>query len=48
MHKTTHLLIESEEGIPIHADGELLSSNLKRIEIQVIPKSLRVIHNLQN
>jgi diacylglycerol kinase family enzyme len=48
MHKTTKLIIESEDGIPIHADGELLSSNLKRVEIQVIPKSLRVIHNLQN
>lgn len=48
MHKTTKLIIESEDGIPIHADGELLSSNLKRVEIQVVPKSLRVIHNLQN
>lgn len=48
MHKTENLIIESENGIPVHADGELLSSDLRRIDIRVVPKSLKVIHNLQN
>jgi diacylglycerol kinase (ATP) len=48
MHKATNLLIESENGIPVHADGELISPSLKRIEIQVAPKSLQVIYNIQN
>ena len=48
MYKTTQLLIEAEDGVPVHADGELLSTNLKKVEIQVVPKSLKVIHNLKN
>jgi len=48
MHKADHLLVKSDEGIAIHSDGELISSNLKEIEIQVVPRALKVIHNIQN
>lgn len=48
MRKTDHLLIEAYEGIPIHSDGELISSNIKKIEIRVMSKALNVIHNMQN
>lgn len=40
------LIVESAEGIPVHADGELLSTNFKRIEISIVPGALKVIHNL--
>lgn len=45
-YKTTRLRVESQEGIPVHADGELISAQLKRIEIGIIPKALQVIHDL--
>lgn len=48
MYKTDHLLVESDEGMPVHSDGELISPNLKKIEIQVMPGALNVIHNIRN
>lgn len=40
------LIVESSEGLPVHADGELLSPCLRRIEAGVLPGALTVIHNL--
>lgn len=48
MHQTETMLVEAELGIPVHCDGELLATDLERIEIQLLPQSLRVIHNLDN
>jgi YegS/Rv2252/BmrU family lipid kinase len=47
MQRTTKLIVESESGIPLHTDGELISSNLKRIEIEIVPNALKIIHNLE-
>lgn len=44
--RARELVIESADGIPVHADGELLSTNFKRIEISIVPGALKVIHNL--
>jgi YegS/Rv2252/BmrU family lipid kinase len=40
------LVIESDKGLPVQADGEFISTGLKRIEVSILPNSLRVIHNL--
>ena len=44
--RVTKLIVESSEGLPVHADGELLSPNLRRVEVGVLPGALTVIHNL--
>jgi len=44
--RAKELVVESAEGIPVHADGELLSTNFKRVEISIVPGALKVIHNL--
>jgi diacylglycerol kinase (ATP) len=41
--RTTDLLIESEEGFAAHVDGELLGLDLKKLEVHIVPKALRVI-----
>lgn len=41
--RTKKLQIESEEGFAAHVDGELLSLNIKSLEITIIPKSLEII-----
>ena len=41
-----HLRIESAQGIPAHADGELLGADLRELEIELLPAALKVIHNL--
>jgi diacylglycerol kinase (ATP) len=44
--RAKELIVESVEGIPVHADGELLSTNFKRVEISIVAEALKVIHNL--
>lgn len=46
--RTSHLIIESAEIIPVHADGELLWLNPQRMEVGILPRALPVIHNLEN
>jgi len=41
--RTKHLMIESEEGFAVHIDGELLSLNIKSLEVKIIPKALDVV-----
>jgi len=43
--KTKEAIITTTEGIGAHADGELVSMNLKEIRISVVPNALKVIHN---
>ena len=45
MLRSSNLKIDSEKGIAVHADGELLGMNLKKIEISLLPKALEVIYN---
>lgn len=44
--RAKNIIVEAAEGIPVHADGELLSSNLTRVEVGVLHGALNVIHNL--
>jgi len=41
------MIIESDSGIPLHADGEMVDHSAKLLEITVHPKALTVIHNIQ-
>ena len=41
--RTTGLSIESDEGVAVHLDGELMSLSLKALDISIIPKALDVI-----
>lgn len=41
--RTKQLLIESEEGFAVHIDGELLSLNIKSLEVKIVPKALDVV-----
>ncbi len=44
--RTTNLIVECDAGFPVHADGELISESCKKIEIDILPGALNVIHNL--
>ena len=43
--RSNKIEIFSEEGIALHADGELLGLNLKEIKISILPRALEVIFN---
>jgi len=43
--RSNTLRITSDHGIAVHADGELLSMNMKEIEISILPAALEVIVN---
>lgn len=44
--QATSLTIESENGVPVQVDGELLSPAMKHIDIRIEKDALQVIHNL--
>lgn len=41
--RTSRLLVESPAPLPVHADGELHYTGSSRLEIEVLPRRLRVI-----
>lgn len=41
--KSDQLLIESQAGLPVHADGEIRYSDAKRLEIVILPRRLTVV-----
>ncbi len=41
--KTDRLLIESEAGLPVHADGEIRYTDARRLEIEILPQSLTLV-----
>ncbi|HVC36932.1 MAG TPA: diacylglycerol kinase family protein [Gammaproteobacteria bacterium] len=41
--KTDRLLIESEAGLPVHADGEIRYTDAKRLDIEILPQRLTVL-----
>ena len=45
MFRVNNLRIQCEQGIAVHADGELLGMDLKDLEISILPASLEVIFN---
>lgn len=42
MFRTDALVIESEHGLPVHADGEMLALNAKTIRLGMIPEKITV------
>jgi diacylglycerol kinase family enzyme len=43
MFRTAEMRVESEAGLPIHADGEVLTTRAYRIDVQVVPGGLIVL-----
>lgn len=43
MYRTKQISIESEEGFAVHADGELLSLNMKKVDIKILPKAIELV-----
>ena len=43
MTRFTHLVVESENPLPVHADGEILWNDVHRVEIEVLPDRLDVV-----
>jgi YegS/Rv2252/BmrU family lipid kinase len=39
----THVVIESETPLPVHADGEILWNDAHRVDVQVLPGRLQVV-----
>ena len=40
------ITIESDQGLPIHTDGEIYGpweADIRRVEIEILPASLRVV-----
>lgn len=37
------VVIKSEDGLAVHADGELISCNLKEVNIKIIPKAINFV-----
>ncbi len=43
MVRTREITIRSENGFAVHADGELLSLNMKELNIEILPKRIELI-----
>jgi diacylglycerol kinase (ATP) len=41
--QTTHIVVASEQGLPVHLDGEIMRTDAKRLEVSVLPRRLRVV-----
>ncbi|MGA9851484.1 MAG: diacylglycerol kinase family protein [Gammaproteobacteria bacterium] len=41
--RTAKLLIESETGLPVHADGEIRYTEAKRLDIEILPQRLTIL-----
>ncbi len=38
--------VSSPDWLPMHIDGELLPTNIQHVSVEVIPRAIKVIHNL--
>ena len=43
MARARKIVVTSEDGLPSHVDGEIYTTDAHRIEIEVLPKRLRVV-----
>ena len=43
MDRSKHIRIDSEDGFAVHVDGELLSLDLKSLDVILLPKALEVV-----
>jgi YegS/Rv2252/BmrU family lipid kinase len=41
--RTAHVVIGSEQGLPVHVDGEVIRTDAHRLEVSALPRRLRVI-----
>jgi diacylglycerol kinase family enzyme len=41
--QTDHIVVSSEEGLPVHVDGEIVSGDAHRLEVTVLPRRLRLV-----
>ncbi len=42
MLSTRRVVVESEQGLPVHADGEIIYREAHRLEIEVLPSALKI------
>jgi len=40
--RTAHIVVASEQGLPVHVDGEIMRTDAHRLEVSVLPRRLRV------
>jgi diacylglycerol kinase family enzyme len=45
MRSVTSLTLESEIPLPVHADGEVITRTMRRIEVRVVPGGISVLAN---
>ena len=43
MFRTDQLVIESDTGLPVHADGEIRHTDARRLDIEILPRRLTLI-----
>ena len=43
MDKCKSIVLKSDDGLAVHADGELISCNLKEINIHILPKAIEFV-----
>ena len=41
--QTDHIVVASEQGLPVHVDGEILRSDAHRLDVRVLPRRLRIV-----
>jgi len=41
--QTAHIVVASEQGLPVHVDGEIIGSDAHRLEVSILPRRLRVV-----
>ncbi len=41
--RTAHIVVASEQGLPVHVDGEIMRTDAHRLEVSVLPRRLRVV-----
>jgi len=41
--RTAHIVIASEQDLPVHVDGEIMRTDAHRLEVRALPRRLRVV-----
>ena len=41
--RTAHIVISSEQDLPVHVDGEIMRTDAHRLEVSALPRRLRVV-----
>jgi diacylglycerol kinase family enzyme len=45
MYRTNELRVESDEGLIIHADGEIIGNGARHVKVEVLKQQLTVIRH---